>query len=235
MILDHYHKHLAATATRNAHANIIRVNSTTTAVTTSAVAATQTKQKPALLFLVGEQRRDIIPKTLMSESLKSEDRQIKVDELVVYETGEMASFENDFRIAIAAGENYCENLRRHCQSATPPGDLVLAEEEKEKDNDDQIMWVVVFSPTGCDAMLRVLGRNPSASPSSAPAATTSREATNLRRTTSRRSRCFIATIGPTTRDHLRSKYGVDPEVCAEKPTPEGVGMGIATFMKRRQI
>jgi len=99
-----------------------------------------------------------------------------------------------------------------------------------------------FSPTGCDAVLRVLRRNPSASPSSAPAATvvttSQEEVTNPLRTTSstsKRSRCFIATIGPTTRDHLRSKYGVDPEVCAEKPTPEGVGMGIATFMRRRQI
>jgi uroporphyrinogen-III synthase len=51
--------------------------------------------KAPLLFLVGEQRRDIIPKTLHA----AEDR-IDVEELVVYETGEMASFHEDLRIAL---------------------------------------------------------------------------------------------------------------------------------------
>ena len=43
------------------------------------------KVKPPLLFLVGEQRRDIIPKTLMDPAL-ADDRRIQVDELVVYGT-----------------------------------------------------------------------------------------------------------------------------------------------------
>jgi len=52
-------------------------------------------EKPPLLFSVGEQRRDIIPKTLMSAELPTE-RRIHVDELVVYGTGVMESFKHDF-------------------------------------------------------------------------------------------------------------------------------------------
>ncbi|KAI0012362.1 tetrapyrrole biosynthesis, uroporphyrinogen III synthase [Xylariaceae sp. FL0662B] len=53
-------------------------------------------KKPPLLFLVGEQRRDIIPKTLMDPNLPS-DRRIEVTEVVVYGTGVMESFARDFQ------------------------------------------------------------------------------------------------------------------------------------------
>ncbi|KAB5542616.1 uroporphyrinogen-III synthase [Coniochaeta sp. 2T2.1] len=51
-------------------------------------------EKPPLLFSVGEQRRDIIPKTLMSAELPNE-RRVPVDELVVYGTGVMESFRDN--------------------------------------------------------------------------------------------------------------------------------------------
>ncbi|KAF5860183.1 hypothetical protein ETB97_001888 [Aspergillus alliaceus] len=138
--------------------------------------------KPPLLFLVGAQRRDIIPKTLMAESLAPGQR-IGVDELVVYETGVMEGFEESFAAAVrAAGEFLAGGLER-------------------------AIWVVVFSPTGCDAMLRV-----------------------LKALGGGKRRVFIATIGPTTRDHLR-KYEFEADVCAEKPSQEGVGMGIEKFME----
>ena len=57
------------------------------------------KIKPPLLFIVGEQRRDIIPKTLMDPSL-SDNRQIMVKELVVYGTRVMESFKDDFTRAL---------------------------------------------------------------------------------------------------------------------------------------
>lgn len=79
-----------------------------------------------LLFLVGEQRRDIIPRTLMDEKLPPE-QQIAVEELVVYGTGVMESFKDDF----------AETLRDT--------------EHRE------MRWVVIFSPTGCDIMLSGLG------------------------------------------------------------------------------
>ncbi|RDW68015.1 hypothetical protein BP6252_09411 [Coleophoma cylindrospora] len=143
--------------------------------------------KPSLLFLVGEQRRDIIPKTLMDRSLPESTR-IPVDELVVYGTGVMASFERDF------------------------------EERLIQTRDRPVRWVVVFSPTGCDAMLRALGM--------------------LDPNTGRYSgekgvkNTYIATIGPTTRDYLRNTFGYTPHVCARKPSPEGVEEGIREFMAR---
>jgi len=81
-----------------------------------------------LLFLVGEQRRDIIPKTLQDEALPPANR-IPVTEVVVYETGEMAEFEQEFG-----------TLLRQAKAAK-------AREQ----------WVVVFSPQGCEAMLNALG------------------------------------------------------------------------------
>lgn len=141
--------------------------------------------KPGLLFLVGEQRRDIIPKTLMATTMPREE-QIQVDEMVVYETGEMESFEGDFATSISASA------------------------------DADTVWVVVFSPSGCEAMLRVLKLGPFAE-----------EAAK----TGKGRRVFVATIGPTTRDHLVNKFGFQPDVCAEKPSPEGVGDGIQKFME----
>jgi len=76
--------------------------------------------RPPLLFLVGEQRRDVIPRVLGASS-------IQVDEVVVYGTGVMQSFRNDFD-------------QRLSETADRPS-----------------RWVVVFSPTGCESMLSALG------------------------------------------------------------------------------
>ena len=84
-------------------------------------------RKLPLLFLVGEQRRDIIPTTLQSENLPPHER-IPVVEVIVYETGEMVSFEEDFTDLIREAK--------------------VAKINKQ--------WVVVFSPQGCEAMLSSL-------------------------------------------------------------------------------
>ncbi|TVY62313.1 Uroporphyrinogen-III synthase [Lachnellula suecica] len=145
--------------------------------------------KPPLLFLVGEQRRDIIPKTLMDPSLPA-DRRIQVDELVVYGTGVMESFEQDFSALLKQTENKV------------------------------LRWVVVFSPTGCEAMLRALGMlDPKTG--------------RVKKEKARDGKTYIATIGPTTRDFLKNEFGFEPDVCAEKPSPEGVEAGIEKFMKQR--
>ncbi|OJJ49160.1 hypothetical protein ASPZODRAFT_129566 [Penicilliopsis zonata CBS 506.65] len=158
-----------------------------------------TKEKPPLLFLVGEQRRDIIPRTLMSETLPPSQR-IVVDELPIYETGVMQSFETDFASAVTEAKR---DLDRS-------GDVSRA------------AWVVVFSPTGCDAMLRVLGLDGGRE----------REGGEPFQSVSSGRRIFVATIGPTTRDHLRDRYAFEVDVCAEKPSPEGLGKGIEEFMHR---
>ncbi len=144
--------------------------------------------KPPLLFLVGEQRRDIIPKTLMDDTLPADTR-IEVTETVVYGTGVMESFPKDF------------------------------EQILSRTRDRPTKWVVVFSPTGCDSMLRGLGFT-------LDGKTTKAAQGPGQRTT------YIATIGPTTRDHLIRTFGVEPDVCAKKPSPEGVRAAISSFKYR---
>ncbi|KAF2635808.1 tetrapyrrole biosynthesis, uroporphyrinogen III synthase [Massarina eburnea CBS 473.64] len=139
--------------------------------------------KPAILFLVGEKRRDIIPRTLQSGHLPPE-RRTQVDELVIYETGEMQSFKADF--------------------------TSLWKENAAKAKARQ--WVVVFSPTGCQAMLESLGLLD---------AETGQSKWQSSKTSERE--VLIATIGPTTRDYLVQEFDVAPDVCAEKPSPEGLG------------
>ncbi|KAI1289001.1 uroporphyrinogen-III synthase [Xylaria venustula] len=141
--------------------------------------------KPPLLFLVGDQRRDIIPKTLMDDTLPADTR-IEVTETVVYGTGVMESFPEDFGKIL--------------------GDT----------KDRPTKWVVVFSPTGCDSMLRGLGF------------TLDEKTAMVARAPGPRS-TYIATIGPTTRDHLTKTFGVAPDVCAERPSPEGVLEAITNF------
>ncbi|KAK1580259.1 uroporphyrinogen-III synthase HemD [Colletotrichum navitas] len=144
--------------------------------------------KPPVLFLVGEQRRDIIPKRLMSVDLPS-DRRIQVDEVVVYGTDVMKSFPRDFAEILKTTE------------------------------DRPARWVVVFSPTGCDIMLRSLGLMDDSTGKA------KRDECGERKT-------FIATIGPTTRDYLRRTFDFEPDVCAEEPTPRGVESGIIKFLER---
>jgi len=158
------------------------------------------KRKPRLLFLVGEQRRDIIPKTLTSPTLPPETR-IGVDEMVIYETGVMSTFPSAFTAVVA------EN------SSTP------------------LLWVVVFSPTGCEAMLRALGFL-----SDTPHTERGRDCEKVGKGEGRtRKGVFVATIGPTTREFLGREFGFEVDVCAEMPSPEGVGKGMRRFMEDNRL
>lgn len=144
-----------------------------------------------LLFLVGEQRRDVIPNMLQSEELSATER-IPVTEVVVYETGEMAEFEEIF-----SG--------------------LLAEAKKARVKEQ---WVVVFSPQGCEAMLSALNWLDEKS---------GKYSAGRREIVTGPMKTRIATIGPTTRDFLQTQFGFEPDVCAEKPSPEGVAEGILKF------
>ncbi|KAI3319958.1 uroporphyrinogen-III synthase [Xylariaceae sp. AK1471] len=141
-------------------------------------------KKPPLLFLVGEQRRDIIPRTLMDDTLPADTR-IEVTETVVYGTGVMESFPKDF-------ENILSSTR-----------------------DRPTRWIVVFSPTGCDSMLKGLGFMIDKETGKAVKGPGQQTA-------------YIATIGPTTRDYLIKTFGLEPDVCAEKPSPEGIWQAITS-------
>lgn len=135
---------------------------------------------------------------------------MSVDEVVVYETGEMGSFERDF-----GGE-----VRRFTDGNGNEG--------VDGHGDGDVLWVVVFSPSGCEGMLRVLGLGPFAN---------DRDSSGDRDGDGkgRERRVLVATIGPTTRDYLREKFGFEADVCAERPSPEGVGDGIRRFMQGRGL
>lgn len=136
--------------------------------------------KPNLLFLAGEQRRDVIPKTLQDLALPAEQR-IQVDQMAVYETAVMDSFSQCFSNMVMT------RLRQR-----------------------QPQWIVVFSPTGCKVMLQCLG-------------VVNEVAGKIEQLAGMRlGQTKIATIGPTTRDYLVSHFGFEPDVCAPRPSPEGI-------------
>ena len=45
----------------------------------------------------------------------------------------------------------------------------------------------------------------------------------------------IVTIGPTTRDYLAERFGFEVDVCAAKPSPEGVGDGVDGFLREKGL
>ncbi|KAF2227881.1 uroporphyrinogen-III synthase [Elsinoe ampelina] len=140
-----------------------------------------------LLFLVGEQRRDIIPVKL--QNAEPEQLRIPVIERTVYGTAEKADFGDEL-------------------------EKILKQRPRDTD-----MWVVVFSPSGCRAMLRTVGW-------------LNDEGQYDRRLAETRSPgTYVATIGPTTRDFLRRQFAFQPHVCAEVPSPEGVGSGIVRYIE----
>lgn len=89
----------------------------------------------------------------------------------------------------------------------------------EGEGEGEVGWVVVFSPTGCRELLGVLG--------------VGREEGEGRQRT--RRKFFVATIGPTTRDYLVREFGLEPDVCAERPSPEGVEEGMRRFLEGRGL
>lgn len=161
------------------------------------------RKKSKLLFLVGEQRRDIIPRTLTAKSL-GERQRIDVEELEIYKTQLMASFSEAF-------DSVLETITR---------------------SGNQRRWIVVFSPTGCKPMLERLGLSKEAT------AQWERERKGpgtLGDFLGRSRRTFIATIGPTTRDYLLKEFGLEPDVCAEKPNEEALGRGILECMQTERF
>lgn len=175
-------------------------------------------EKKGLLFLVGEQRRDIIPKTLIDkEGRLPLSERIAVDEVEVYTTGTMDSFQHDFST--------------HIDSFKQAG--------------PKLVVVVVFSPQGCEAMLRSLGyidderrltqaarerwQGPSQDDvSGGDIETAVREGVDS-------FSVVIATIGPTTRDHLKDEFGFEADVCAAKPSPQGVRDGVLALLREKKL
>ncbi|KAJ9611573.1 hypothetical protein H2200_004757 [Cladophialophora chaetospira] len=168
-------------------------------------------RKKPLLFLVGEQRRDIIPRTLMDTAPEQKlppGERIQVDEMEVYITATMGSFEHDFQTSVS----------------------------KFHEQGKKLAVVVVFSPQGCEAMLRSLGYIDEEKKLTELASRRWNDSgTSTETETESRQRYIIVTIGPTTRDHLKNRYGFDADVCAAKPSPEGVMNGVKQFLSEKRL
>lgn len=189
------------------------------------------RQRLPLLFLVGETRRDVIPTALSAASLPAAQR-VRVDELVVYETRFLPDFRGELSRTLCrcggegAGEAGDVAVRGDdhqgggvCGEGRKPvegeGEGEKGGVEKEQEGEGPI-WIVVFSPAGCGELVQVLqaGRGKEGGRQEG-------------------KRVFVATIGPTTRDVLLREHGWEVDVCAERPSPEGLGEGIGRFMRER--
>ncbi|MCJ1385685.1 hypothetical protein MMC17_008808 [Xylographa soralifera] len=168
-----------------------------------------------LLFLVGEQRRDVIPRTLAARGLEA-GRRVRVDELVVYTTGVVEGFGGvleewlgDLGGGLVDGKELVEDGRTIGKGGGGGRRGPI--------------WVAVFSPTGCAEMVRVL-RGRGSNDDGRGGGSVNTEA---------QREIFVASIGPTTRDYLLEEFDFRVDVCAESPSPEGLAEGIAQFMRER--
>lgn len=159
--------------------------------------------KKPLLFLVGEVRRDIIPRTLMVDGFGAEGRRIEVVETEVYSTVVMEGFEEELK-------EMCEGL------------------DRENGGEDDVRVVVVFSPQGSDVMLKRVGYLNEQGEVTQKAKKRWWEDGG---TGEKGPRWVIVTIGPTTRDYLKDKLGVEPDASASKPSPEGLKQAIEEFLQ----
>lgn len=156
---------------------------------------------------MGEQRRDIIPKTLADPDSKLHPNQrIQVDELEVYSTGIKPTFPQELSSKI------------HELSNGPLGSSLII--------------IVVFSPQGCEAMLTCLGFLDDQGRLTEKA--TTRWSTNPAQKLDEPT-FVVVSIGPTTRDYLKDTFGFDTDACASKPTPQGVGDAIRAFLSDRGL
>lgn len=114
---------------------------------------------PPLLFLVGEQRRDIISRTLRSDDRLPHEK-IVVDELVMYEARLSPTFVDDLTRAI--DDAFCDTTiqidsePRTRESETKMGTMNTRVSE-ERNEMTKTLWIVIFSPTGCRELLGFFG------------------------------------------------------------------------------
>ncbi|KAL8833302.1 MAG: hypothetical protein Q9170_004361 [Blastenia crenularia] len=83
-----------------------------------------------------------------------------------------------------------------------------------------VRWTVIFSPTAGEQLLRALGWLDEGS----------LKVHGSEHLCWEERKTFITSIGPTTGDYMKRRFGFEVDVCAEKPSPEGVRKGIEGFM-----
>lgn len=184
------------------------------------------KEKRPILFLVGEKRRDIIPRTLQSPTLDPDCR-ITVDEMEVYASAELEDFEFNFARTLAF-------------TAEHPASASASVSRETGSAYQKYRWIVVFSPMAGKGMMKGLGwLDPE----------TGKKKRHIEAEGKRRQlqndtegedesekkdepiRTLIACIGPTTQAYLRNECGIEADVVAKEPSPSGLIKGIEMFMR----
>lgn len=93
--------------------------------------------------------------------------------------------------------------------------------ETEPESGKGVRWIVIFSAQGGREMLEGLGWLKEESEKV------------LERQEGRTT--YMASIGPTTREYLEGHFGLRVDVCADRPSPEGVREEIERFMRDNEI
>ncbi len=183
-------------------------------------AAVASKAKKKVLWFTGEKRRESLRTGLL-------DAGVDVDLCIVYRTSLSDSFPVEFSRALAT-----------TMTTTEPALPVRGpqKEEEEEEGSSGVRWVVIFSTQGVREVLHALGwldenDNDDEGSKTAVKRGGADEEEEGRRRRSRRT--FVASIGATTADYLEQEFGFRVDVCAEKPSPEGVRMGIERFIEER--
>lgn len=171
-----------------------------------------------VIFITGETRRDIIPRFLREGG-------VTVEEIIVYKTRVDDKFEAEFKKVLWETEALTRT--------------------------SGVRWIVVFSGQGAREMLRGLGwldengrvkeegwsdekgrvkgeeeRREGGKDDISSRSSHSHNGSRRRRST------FVASIGPTTAEYLKTEFGLQVDVCAEKPTGEALREGIERFMRQ---
>jgi len=83
-------------------------------------------------------------------------------------------------------------------------------------------WIVIFSPAAGEAILRALRW------------LDERTVKVKEIWAGEERKTFVASIGPTTKEYMRKEFEFDVDVCAERPSAEGVREGIERFMRSKE-
>lgn len=97
----------------------------------------------------------------------------------------------------------------------------FADALRETESVEGVRWVVLFSGQGAAEVLIGLGW-------------LDERSRKVRREHVGRG-TFVACIGPTTREYLETEFGLRVDVCAERPSAEGMKGAIERFMKEKGI
>ena len=157
----------------------------------------QDKGEKRPLLFLVGEKRRDIIPTTLTSSSLPSAKRLQVEEMVVYRTVESPSFAADLAAAF-----------EHTEAA-------------------QIRWIVMFSPTAGETMLRALGwLDPATGRFREAYGVANEDGEGTKRMT------YVASIGPTTQEYMKEGFGFGVDVCAGVPSVEGVWRAVEDWMNK---